>query len=84
MYRACAVGGGRELVENLDRATSRKEEWDCVPLAAKELKLEGTLCRGAWSKGRKNDCSTIVYRKMRVGEFEEPFYLKKENGDTLN
>lgn len=63
-YRAPAVGGGRELVENLDRATRRKEKWDYVPTAAKELKIEGALCRGAWSKGRKNDCSTDVYRKL--------------------
>ena len=82
--RTPAVGGGRELVKNLDRATSRKEKWDCVPTAAKELKVAGALCRGAWSKGRKNACSTDVYRKMRVGELEEPLCLKKENEDTQN
>ena len=64
--RAPAVGGGRELVENLVRGTSRKEKWDCVPTASRELKIEGALCMGLWSKGRKNDCSTDVYRKMSV------------------
>lgn len=56
--------------------SSRKR--DCVPTAAKELKIEGALWRGAWNKGRKNDCNVDVYRKMRVGELEEPLYLKKD------
>jgi len=84
LCRAPAIHGGRELVKNLDRSTSREEKWDCVPTAAKEMKIEGALCRGAWSKGRKNDCSTDVYRKLRVGESEDCLYLKKENGDTQN
>lgn len=61
-------------MENLVRATSRKEKWDCVPTAAREMKIEGALCWGLWSKARKNDCSTDVYRKMRVCELEEPLY----------
>lgn len=55
-----------------------------MPKGAEELMVEGALCRGAWSKGRKNDCSTGIYRKIRVGGLEEPLYLKKDNGDTQN
>lgn len=53
-----------------------------MPTAAKELKIEGALCRAAWSKERRNDCSEYIYKKMRAGELEGPLYLKKENGDA--
>lgn len=54
-----------------------------MPTAAKELKVGGALYRGTWSKGRKNDCSTDVYRKMREDELKESLYLKKREWGCL-